>query len=68
MTPPLPVPNPNNGDKGKGKGNGKEKGKNNEGPWEAISGGEWEPNQILLQETVYVPSSNPKQNKPPEGG
>jgi hypothetical protein len=23
-------------------------------------GGEWEPNQILLQERTYVPSSNPK--------
>jgi hypothetical protein len=23
-------------------------------------GGEWEPNQIILQEPAYVPSSNPK--------
>jgi hypothetical protein len=33
-----------------------------EGPREATrgGGGEWEPNQILLQELTYVPSSIPK--------
>jgi hypothetical protein len=33
-----------------------------EGPWEATGGegGERELNQILLQESAYVPSSNPK--------
>jgi hypothetical protein len=31
-----------------------------EGLREVAGGGEWEPNQILLQETAYVLSSNPK--------
>jgi hypothetical protein len=31
-----------------------------EGPREATGGGEWEPNQILLQEPTYVKSLNPK--------
>jgi hypothetical protein len=38
-----------------------------EGPREAAGGGEWEPNQILLQELVYVPSSNPKVKTLQEG-
>jgi hypothetical protein len=31
-----------------------------EGSREATGGGEWEPNQILLQELAYVLSSTPK--------
>jgi hypothetical protein len=31
-----------------------------EGPREEAGGGERQPNQILLQEIAYVPSSNPK--------
>jgi hypothetical protein len=30
-------------------------------------GGEWEPNQIILQEPAYVPSSNPKAKTMQEG-
>jgi hypothetical protein len=39
-----------------------------EGPREATGGGgEWEPNQIILQEPTYIPGSSPKAKTLPEG-
>jgi hypothetical protein len=40
-----------------------------EGPREATGGGggEWEPNQIILQEPTYIPGSSPKDKILPEG-